>query len=139
MLTQKTADWYMTGTARRLLHGSQLCGYGSGSDARHETLSLHVVGPLPAAVARADYQAAYRAARETAEEARRLPDLGPREAFGYENVDPDRGTASIVFLDGRWTGTVAIDAPALTGDASIEELSRLVKRTIWQRWTRQRP
>ena len=139
MLPMNVADWYMTGKASRILRGPQICGYRSGADATYETLSLHAVGPLPAAAARANYRAAYRAALGSADTTRRLSGIGPREAFGFESTGDGRGTASVVFLAGRYTGVVAIDAPALTGDADIEELSRLVRREIWPRWTRRRP
>lgn len=135
MLNQRTAEWYMTGTVQRMLDSLRLCGYGSGVDATHETLSLHAIGPLPVATARADYDAAYKAARKTADDTRKLK-IGPSAAFGFESYGDGRGTASVVFLAGHWTGSVAIDAPALTGDAGIDEMARLVQRQIWPRWTR---
>ena len=138
MLTAWVADLYTSVPVKRILENRQGCAYAGGKPPADETISLHVIGPLPVDTARKNYDAAYRAAKRTAANARRLRGFGPGTAFGYESSEQGRASAAAVFLSGNWTVEIAISGPESTGDATIHDVSLLLKRPIWPRWTARR-
>lgn len=138
MLTAKVADFHTHVSLRRTHNVALACAYGGGAAPDDETISLDVTGPLPAATARATYDAAYREARNGDGDVSRLRGFGPRSAFGVESSKDGRAIANVYFLDGRWIGTIAVSAPDSMGDATIDEMASMLKRSIWPRWTGRR-
>lgn len=132
LLPPNIAEVYAEVSPEPILDGERSCAYSNATGT--VTIALVVIGPLPVAIGKADYEGAFAEAQRTGTP-ERLHGFGPPRAFGLEGVDNDgNATATVTFLAGRWTGQMAITAPAAAGDATVDSLASLLKHHVWKRW-----